>query len=337
MQRGSMSHRVIIRAAGGLEKIGWEEVPIVKPQDGEVLVRVEMAGAAFGDVLLRRGVAGSRFPVTPGYDFVGIVEVLGRGATRFKVGARVVGFPGQAGQQEYVCLSENELAPVPEGVVPEKAVASVLNYLTALQLLTRSSLKPGDTAFVYGLAGGLGGAMRQVARPLGVKLYGTASPNRLAEANEGATAFDRSKPDWPAEARRACPDGFDAVFDPIGGASLNRSYGLLSHKGILVMIGAASSVQGSGNARVGVLGTVLRLALLKLRPGSRRARIFMVEGPKRNPAGFQSDMTKLFQWLGDGTIDPLVYTVLPLKEARKAQELLERGNASGKIILVSKP
>lgn len=61
-----MPHAVVIRAAGGLDQIGWEDVPASLPQAGEVLIRVEAAGAAFGDVLLRRGVAGGRFPATPG-------------------------------------------------------------------------------------------------------------------------------------------------------------------------------------------------------------------------------------------------------------------------------
>ena len=325
---------MVIRAAGGLEQIGWEEAPITEPGAGQVRVRVEMAGAAFGDVLLRRGVAGGRFPATPGYDLIGVVEAAGPGANRFQPGTRVVGFPGKGGQQDYICIPETELAPVPEGVASEKAVAAVLNYLTAYQLLTRSAgLKKGDRAFVYGLAGGLGSAVRQVAKPLGIRLYGTASPHRLAEANDGATAFDRSRPDWPSSARLACPAGFDAVFDPIGGASLNRSYRLLSRRGTLAMIGSASSVQGLGSARLGMVGTILRFALLKLRPGGRHVRIVLVEGPKKNPERFRTDMAILFRWLSEGVIDPHVQTILPLKDAAKAQAMLESGDAAGKIIL----
>ncbi len=330
-------HRVVIRAVGGLEEIGWEEAPITKPEAGQVRVRVEFAGAAFGDVLLRRGVAGGRFPVTPGYDFVGLVEAVGPGANHFPPGARVVGFPGTGGQQDYFCGPETDLASVPEGIAPEKAVAAVLNYLTAYQLLTRAvGLKAGDTAFVYGLAGGLGSAMRQVAKPLGIKLYGTASPARLAQARDGATAFDRSRPDWPASALRVCPEGFDAVFDPVGGASLNRSYRLLSRRGTLAMIGSASSIQGSGSVRVGMVGTILRFALLKLRPDRRHARIVLVEGPTKNSERFRTDMAVLFRWMSEGVIDPHVQTILPLRDAATAQAMLESGDVAGKIVLRSR-
>ena len=326
-------HRVLIRAVGGPEQIVWEEAPGITPREGEVLVRVETAGVAFGDVLLRRGVAGGRFPVTPGYDLVGVVEALGHGATRFKVGERVAGFPGQGAQQEQVSLREHQLAPVPAGVAPEKAVAVVLNYVTALQLLTYAALKPGDSAFIYGLAGGLGSAMRQVAAQLGINLYGTASRSRLAEASRGATAFDRDDPDWVAEARGARPGGFHAVFDPLGGASLNLSYRLVAREGTLVMIGTAASVQGKGNPRLGVLGTLARFGLLKLRPGTRRARIFLVQGPKKDTGKFQREMATLYEWLVEEKIDPRIHAVLPLKDAKAAQEILERGEVEGKIIL----
>lgn len=325
---------VVIRAVGGPEQIVWEEAPNITPREGEVLVRVETAGSAFGDILLRRGVAGGRFPATPGYDFVGIVEALGRGANRFEVGERVAGFPGQGAQQEQVSLPEDQLAPVPAGVAPEKAVAVILNYVTALQLLTRAAaLKPGGSAFIYGLAGGLGSAMRQVAAQLDIKLYGTASRHRLVEASRGATAFDRDEPDWEAEARRARPGGFDAVFDPLGGASLHRSYRLLARDGALVMIGAASSIEGAGSPRLGVIGSLARFAWLKLRPGSRRARIFLVQGPKKDAARFRREMATLYDWLVKERIDPQIHAVLRLKDARLAQEMLERGEVYGKIVL----
>lgn len=332
-----MNHKVSIEHAGGPERIIWVEAPKPMPAEREVLVRVEAAGVAFGDVLLRRGVAGGRFPVTPGYDLVGVVEAIGPGASRFAIGDRVAGFPGQGGQQERVCLPESELVPVPADVSAEKA-AVILNYLTALQILKRgASSKPGDSVFLYGLSGGLGSAMRQIAPRMGVRLYGTASGSRLAEAGRGATAFDRMRPNWVEEARRAEPAGFGLVLDPIGGDSLSRSFGLLSGRGTLLMLGAADSVQGEGSPRIKLIATLARFLWLKLRSGSRRVRLFMVEGPKKRPHEFSEHMALLFGWLVDGSIDPAIDMTLPLSEARKAQETLESGKVQGKIVLLASP
>lgn len=229
---------------------------------------------------------------------VGVVEALGPGAERFQVGDRVAAFPGKGGQQEQIYLPENELLAVPTGVGVDKAAATILNYLTAYQLMTRAvPLARGQSASIYGLAGGLGGAMRQVAAQLGVRLYGTASASRLTEAGEGATAYDRGNPAWPRVARRDTPRGFDVVFDPLGGASLSRSYGLLSRRGTLVMIGAAASVQGGRSPRVALMETLARFAWLKVRPGSRQVRMFFVEGAKKQPERFQRELGRCFSGL----------------------------------------
>ena len=62
-------------------------------------------------------------------------------------------------------------------------------------------------------------------------------------------------------------------------------------------------------------------------------RIVLVEGPKKNSERFRTDMATLFRWLSEGAIDPRVQTILPLKDAAKAQAMLERGDAVGKIVL----
>ena len=197
-----------------------------------------------------------------------------------------------------------------------------------------AGLKAGQTAFIYGLAGGLGSAMQQVAAQLGIRLYGTASAARLAEARRGgATAFDRHDPSWVATARAAQPSGFDAVFDPIGGGSLARSYGLLAPCGTLVILGAAVTVQGKGDPRLKIVGTLARFLWLKLRPGSRRVRLYVISQAKQHPSQFRDDLAMLFGWLAEGKINPAIHAVLPLADARRAQEMLERSEAVGKIVL----
>lgn len=245
-----MNRKVVIRRAGGLDQIELveEAEPVSGP--GEAKVRILAAGAAYGDVLLRRGLAGGRFPVTPGYDLVGVVEALGPGASQVRVGDQVAAMPGTGGQQHHTCLAAGELIAVPADLPAAKAVSIVLNYTTAYQLLTRAArLKAGDVAFIYGLAGGVGTAMRQVAKQLGVVIYGTASSGKLGMAGDsGTVAFDRNTPDLVAAVWAKRPEGVDAVFDPIGGASVDRSYRLLAPGGTLAALGAASAVQGGGGS-----------------------------------------------------------------------------------------
>lgn len=100
------------------------------------------------------------------------------------------------------------------------------------------------------------------------------------------------------------------------------------------MLGAAAAVQGEGSGKLKLLGTIARFVVLKLRPGSRRVLIFQVIKAKAShPEHFRQDLATLFDGLTEGRIDPAIHKVLPLRDARLAQEMLERSQASGKIVL----
>lgn len=80
--------------------------------------------------------------------------------------------------------------------------------------------------------------------------------------------------------------------------------------------------------------TLARLLRLKLRPGSRRVVLFVIpQSKKKHPEQFRQDVTLLLGWLKDDRIDPVIDRILPLSEARRAQELLEGSHVVGKIIL----
>lgn len=332
-----MNEKVVLTGLGGPETVGMVNGPLPLPEAGEVRVRVEAAGAAYGDIIARRGMAmpKPRFPFVPGYDLVGVVDALGAGA-RIDIGSRVAALPGAGGQQRYVCLAEEELVPVPQGVTSERAAAVVLNYLTAYQLLVRAArLEAGGKAFVYGLAGGLGSALRDIGRVLGIEIAGTASGRRIDALNrEGVRAFDRHDPELATTVRTAIPDGFDAVLDPLGGASLNRSYRLIGKTGTLVMLGAATAVQGGDNVPLALVATMARLGLLKLRPDTRRVMIYAVPIFKaKHPALFREDLALLLGWLRDGKINPQIAEVALFSDASRVHEMLEAGSVQGKIVL----
>lgn len=331
-----MNHRIVYEGLGGPEVIRLVEEPDPVPGPGEALVRVRAAGVAFGDVMPRRGVAlpAPRFPFTPGYDVVGVVEALGPGAAGVSAGDRVAALPGVGGYQHLLCLPVADLVPVPAGVPDEKAVAAVLNYLTALQLLTRAAgLRAGQRAFAYGLRGGVGSALVEVAREAGIALDGTARGGRLEGAPPGVRLFDRDDPDLARTVRAAVPEGYDAVLDPLGGASLDRSWRLLGPRGRLVMFGAASAAQG-GNPRLALAGTMLRVLAYRLRPGGRRLVMYLVlQAKAKRPGEFREDLARLLGWLAQGRIDPLVAEVAPLADAARVQARLERGEVAGKVVL----
>jgi NADPH2:quinone reductase len=158
--------RIVVTRYGGPEVISVIEEDIPIPKTGEVRVKVLAAGVSLPDVLAREGVHPEtpRVPYTPGWDFVGTVDQLGEGATGFELGQTVAAMPIHGCYAQYVCVLQRRLVPVPAGLDAAEAVAVVLNYITAYQMLHRSAKgRSGQRMLIHGASGGVGSAMLQLA------------------------------------------------------------------------------------------------------------------------------------------------------------------------------
>src|SRR6185437_1118655 len=115
-----------------------------------------------------------------------------------------------------------KLVPVPAGLDAAEAVAVVLNYITAYQMLQRSAkAKPGQRMLIHGASGGVGTAMLQLAKLAGVEMFGTCSAQGATVVRElGGIPIDYKTADFVKEIHRQTGEGVDAVFDGIGGGNL---------------------------------------------------------------------------------------------------------------------
>lgn len=332
-----INKRIVASQPGGPEQLQLQEEPLPLPQPDEVRVRVLAAGVAYGDVMLRQGKTpgGPPFPRTPGYDLVGEVDAVGSAVTTFQPGDRVAALPGIGSYTTYRCLPARDLVPVPATLKPAEVVSVLLNYTTAYQLLTRAAhLTAGQRVLIHGAAGGVGTAVLQLGRLLGLTVYGTASSGKQDVIRQaGGIPIDYTTTDFVAEIQRLTGgQGVDAVLDPIGGAHLMQSYQALGRKGTLVLFGAAAATQSTGNFMLGIVGTMLRVLLLKLRLDGRRVTIYTITD-KANKVSVQADLARMVQWLSEGKISPVIAKVLPLSQAAEAQRLLEQTRPVGKIVL----
>ena len=332
-----MNKRIIIDKPGGIDTLRLVEQPLPVPKADEVRVRVLASGVAFGDILLRKGgVPGASYPVTPGYDLVGDVEAVGPAVTSFRVGDRVAGMPLTGGYTTHICLPVREIVPVPAHLAPADVVSVLLNYTTALRLLTQAAtLKAGNTVLIHGAAGGVGTAVLQVGRLLGLTVYGTVSTGKMALVRqEGGIPIDYTQTDFVAEIRRLTGDtGVDAVLDPIGGANLSRSYQALNGRGTLVLFGISSSVSGSGNSTLKIMQTMLRFLGLKLRLNARRVVTSFLTATSKGDEVY-SAMATMIRYLEEGKIKPIIAKTFPLSQAGQAQAMLEEQKPEGKVVLL---
>jgi NADPH:quinone reductase-like Zn-dependent oxidoreductase len=333
---GMKHHRVVVTRHGGPDVLQVVEEDIPEPRAGEVRVKVLAAGVSAYDLMHRR--SGSlpgtpRVPFTLGEDVGGVVDRLGEGVSTIEPGQRVAGFSRGGGYTEFICLPASELVPVPSGVDPAEAVCVVVNYLTAHKALHGvADVRSGERILVHGAAGGVGSALLQLGKLAGLEMYGTASKyNHELVSALGATPIDYRTEDFVARIRSLTGDGVDAVFDPIGGArQIWRSYRALRKGGRLVWFGVAATKKKG--LRVIPL-TLLTIALLKLIPDGKQAPLFPDLG--EDNAWYRETLTELLDLLAAGKIKPVVAERIPLVEAARAHELLERGGYAGKVVLVT--
>ena len=334
-------HRIVVAKRGGPEVLEFVEQPVPLPQPGEARVRVEAAGVSAYDVMLRghRFPGFTKVPYTPGCDFVGVVDQLGDGVERLEMGQRVAASTGlgDGGYAELICLSADSLVSVPDGVDPAEAVCLPANYLTAyLAMHGTAEVQSGEQILVHGAAGGVGSALLELGSLAGLEMYGTASArNHELVEKLGAKPIDYRTEDFVERIRAYLGDGVDVVFDPIGGwRQLWRSSRALRRGGRLVWFGVAATKRSG----IGVIPASLAMqALLTMIPDGRHAPMMANAGTMAGGenAWYRRTLEELLDHLAAGKIHPIVAARIPLAEASKAHELIERGGYAGKVVLIA--
>src|SRR6266436_177428 len=183
IEKNGTMKAIRIHNYGGPEVLKYEDAPRPKPQAGEVLVRVHAAGVNPIDWKVREGHMKDfwphKFPLILGWDLSGVVEELGRGVSRFKIGDEVYSIPDptrNGAYADYIVVRESELALKPNSLHHIRAAAVPLAVLTAWQaLFDTAQLQPKQCVLIHGAAGGVGHFAVQLAKWKGAHVIGTAS------------------------------------------------------------------------------------------------------------------------------------------------------------------
>ena len=329
--------RLEITEFGGPEVLRIvEENTLPEPADNEVRVQVLVTSASFTDIMIREGKypeVKKKPPFTLGYDMVGIVDKTGGQVTGFKTGQMVADLMVIGACSQYVCVPAERLTAVPDGLDPAEAVSLVLSYMTAYQMLNRiARIKSGQRILVHGAGGAVGTAMIQLAGLLDLEIYGTASKAKHEMiSNLGTIPIDYKNADFAEQIRAHTGDGVDAVFDPIGGQTLRRSFTVLRPGGKLVSYGFYNAVLGKGGS---IPLDFLRLKLWDMLPNQRSASFYSIGATrKKHPEWFSADLAALFDLLAKNKIKPVIDQRLPMSEAAEAYRRIENAEVNGKLIL----
>jgi NADPH:quinone reductase-like Zn-dependent oxidoreductase len=310
---------------------------------GEALVRVLATGVSYAENSMRRNryPGQPKFPFVPGYDLVGDVVAVGPGADAGLVGRRVAAVTKTGGWASLVALDARDLLVVPADVAPADVETVLLTGLTAWQMLHRSArVRTGQTILVHGASGGVGSLLVEMARDAGIRVVGTGS-ERSHEMLRGlgAEPLDYRDPQLVERLAALAPDGFDAIFDNIGGTSFARSFAQLAPGGTLVGYGNNSQIDGSGSQVIMFAGVLGRFAAWTLSPNrGRRATFYNFWAGKHvRPARFRArlreDLDAILDLVAAGKLGVRIAARFPLQRAGDALALADGRSPYGKVVL----
>lgn len=332
--------KMTVTEYGGPEVLKAIQEPICTPEVDEVRVRVQSVGVALADIMRREGLypMSPKVPFVPGYDAVGIVEEVGDAVDDYVAGDRVaVFFNGTGSYASHVYARVDELVPIPAQIDAAEAAASILNYVTAYQMLHRiAKVAEGERILIHGASGGVGTALLDLGRLAKLKMYGTASAAKHQVVGAyGAMPINYRAEDFVEVLAQAAPEGMDAVFDPIGGSNWKRSMRTLSTKGRFVGYGYTSVLEKDHHANDWVKDWTGTAARGTTESGNSVYMYSITALKKDRLDWFREDVQSVMSLLVAGEIHPLISHRIPLQEAAQAQQLLTGSHSIGKIVLVT--
>lgn len=312
----------------GPEALVVEDIPVVEPGPGEVRIRVKAAALNFFDTLITRGRYQTKpeLPFSPSGEVAGVVDAVGAGVEGFEPGQRVAAYLGYGGARELVVTRAERVVPVPLGVADEVAAGISVTYGTAIHgLKDRARLQPGEKVAVLGASGGAGLAAVEIARLMGARVIAVASsPDKLAICREhGADeTVDYSSGDLKDALRGlTAGKGVDVVYDCVGGPYAEPAVRATAWKGRFLVVGFAA-------------GDIPKLPLnLLLLRGCDALGVFWGESVRRDPAGHRANMIQVLDWVAAGRLTPRIHATYPLDRICEAIAVLDRREATGKVVL----
>ncbi len=328
---------VLMTAPGNPEVLQLQDVanPSVSVGETELVVRLRAAGVNPIDTKLRkRGTFyPDQMPAILGCDGAGIVEAVGAGVKKFRVGDEVYFCNGglgahQGNYAEYTTVDERFAAHKPTSVSFAEAAAAPLVLITAWEALyERGRLEPGEKVLIHAGAGGVGHVAIQLAKLKGANVCTTVSSQEKADFVKqlGAdypilykqTDFAQAALDWTGG------EGVDLAFDTVGGETFHKTFPAVRIYGDIVTI-----LEPDAN-------TVWKIARNRnLRIGLELMLTPMLQGILEAQQHHADILAECAKYIDAGKLKIHVSQELPLAEAAKAHQLIESGSTTGKIVLV---
>ncbi|HEU0146982.1 MAG TPA: NAD(P)H-quinone oxidoreductase [Bradyrhizobium sp.] len=320
---------VAISKPGGPEVLIPETRAVPAPGPGEILIKVEAAGVNRPDVAQRSGA----YPPPPGasdlpgLEVAGEVAALGTGATRHKLGDKVMSLVAGGGYAQYCIAQDAQAMTVPPGLSMLEAGALPETLMTVWHnVFERGGLKSGETLLVHGGSSGIGTMAIQLAQAFGAKAIVTVGSQDKAEAclKLGAIrAINYKTEDFVAVTKEVTGgQGANVILDMVGGSYVEQNYDAAAMDGRIVQIAFLGGPKANVNFSKLMVKRLTHTGST-LRPRSNADKAAMVAAIE----------AKVMPYLREGRIKPLMDSTFPLEKASEAHARMETSAHIGKIVL----
>lgn len=322
-------------AAGPAENLRFGELPDPVPGPNEVLVRVAAASLNYPDALMIEDLYQFKpeRPFAPGTEVAGTVEAVGAGVTGLKPGDRVCALCGHGGLAELVVAGAALTFRIPDDMPFDVASTILMTYGTNYHgLVDRARLQAGQTMLVLGAAGGIGIAAVELGKALGARVVAAvSSPEKrdsvMRAGVDEVLVYPRGELDKEAsralagQFKAACPQGYDVIYDPVGGPYAEPALRSIGWEGRYAVVGFTA----------GIPRIALNLTLLK---ACDIVGVFWGAWTAKNPARFADQVPELFRLWQAGKIVPLISERFAFGDAAAAIARMRGRGAIGKLVVV---
>ncbi|MBK9124029.1 MAG: NAD(P)-dependent alcohol dehydrogenase [Chloroflexi bacterium] len=304
------------------------------PKDNEVLVRVHATTVNFGDLIARnmsawsparftmpflfyvptRFAFGLRRPTKSilGSEYAGVIEGVGKDVTRFKAGDKVFGYRGQTmgTYAEYITAPEDSpIAPMPSNMTFEEAASIPYGAITALNLLKKANIQPGQKVLINGASGSIGSAAMQLAKHYGAEVTGVAGSKRIPmlEALGADKTIDYTREDFTARGEQ-----YDLILDVIRKSSFEKAKRALTPNGIYMLASFK-------------MKQVFQMLRTRFTGGKQVICALAFDKP--------GDLDVIKELIEAGALKSAVDRSFPLEQAAAAHRYVESGDRTGSVVL----
>lgn len=318
---------IIYTKYGPPDVLQLKEVEKPVPKDNEILMRVNATTVNRTDCATIRAIpfflriiTGLFKPgkQTPGTEFAGMIEAVGKNVSSLKVGDKVFGFDdtGSKSHAQYMTISEDKALTIPENITYEQAAASSEGAHYAYNFINKVKLASGQNVLVNGATGAIGSAAVQLLKYFGVDVTAVCATNNieLVKSLGASRVIDYTKEDFTNDNQK-----YDYVFDTVGKSSFFRCYRLLKPGGIYI------------SSDLGYLAQNIFLPLIT-------PMIKSLTGNKRTvgpfPVKVRESLLLVRKLVEEGKFKAVIDREYPLEQIVEAYRYVEKGHKKGNVVIV---